>query len=128
MPRHVATFRAVFDAENDVHAAVIADQIRVNGSEDLDPEEGDTFECTQITSNQLELTPDEVLTQLGRCRNLLIKTRIKECFNLARDLDMQMYALKFRDSSDFTMSGYSYGDFMDLVEAIITRGEEPNVR
>jgi hypothetical protein len=127
MPRHVATFRAVFDAENDVHAAVIADQIRVNGSEDLDLEEGDTFECTQVTSNQLELLPDELFNQLNRCRNLLIKTRIKECFNLARELDMQIYALRYRDSPDFTMSGYSYGDFMDLVESIITRGEEPNV-
>lgn len=127
MPRYVATLRAVFDAEDDVHAAVVADQIVANGEQDLDDDEGDTLEVTQVTCNQLELMPDEVIIQLKRARNLLIKTRIKQCFQLARDLDQQIYALRFRDSVDFAMSGYSYGDFMDLAEAIIVRGEEPTV-
>lgn len=127
MPRYVATFRAVYDAPDDVHAAMVADQIRLNGSEDLDPDEGDTFEVTQVTSNQLELQPEEVISQLKRARNLLIRTKIKQCYELARELDQQIYALRFRDSPDFTMSGYSFGEFMDLTEAIVLRGEEPDV-
>jgi hypothetical protein len=125
--RYVATFRAVYDADNDVEAAVVADQIRLNAEQDLDEEDGDSFECSQVTSNALELTPDETLSQLRRARNLLIKTRIKQCYELAREMDQLIYALQFRDQPDFTMGGYDFGQFMDLTMAILERGEEPNV-
>lgn len=108
-------------------AAVIADQIRVNAEQDLDEEDGDTFECTQTTSNKLELLPEEMFTQLRRARNLLITTRIKQCYRLAQELDEMLYALQFRDSPDFTMGGYDRGKFMDLTFAILERGEEPDV-
>ncbi len=127
MPRYVSTFRAVYDASDDVEAMIIADQIRANGEVDLDEDEGDTFECTQTTSNTLEIQPAESLTILRKARNLLIKTRIKQCFIQARELDQMIYALQFRDAPEFTMAGYSYGDFMDLTSRILTLGEEPDV-
>lgn len=127
MPRFVATFRATYDADDDVSAEIVADQIRLNAEQDLDDEEGDTFECTQVTSNALELTPDELMNLLRKTRNALIKTRVKECWEQAREIDKLIYAMRFRDEPHFALSGYSYGDFMDLTIAIIQRGEEPNV-
>jgi len=125
--RFVSTFRATYDADNDVEAAIVADQIRLNAEQDLEAEDGDTFECTQTTSNALELTPDEVLSQFRRTRNLLIKTRIKECYNLARELDQMIFVLQFRDQPSFTIGSYDYGKFMDLTIAILEKEEEPNV-
>jgi len=126
--RYVATLRAIYNAEDDVEAIFIADQIRQNGAVDLDEdEEGDVLDVTQVTSNQLDLNPDETIIQLKRARNLLIKTRIKQCYALARELDYQIHALMCRESSDLTMSTYDYGHFMELSEAIIQRGEMPDV-
>lgn len=113
MTKYVATFRAEFDADDDVTAAIIADQIRLNGSQDLDEEEGDDLECTQVTSQALDLRPEELLEHLKRSRDLLIKTRIKQCFNLAQDLDKILYALEFREDPGFVMGSYDYGRFMD---------------
>jgi hypothetical protein len=127
VPKYVATFRAIFDAEDDVMAAIVSDQIRLNAESDLDTEDGDSVECTQVTSNALDLQPEELFSQLRRTRNLLIKTRIKECFQMARDFDQMIYALQFRDQPSFIgMSGYDWGKFMEDAEAIL-RGEEPNV-
>ncbi len=127
MPRYVSTLRAVYDAKDDVEAILIAHQIRVNGAVDLDEDEGDVLDVTQTTSNSLELTPDELLTQLRVSRNLLIKTRIKECFNQARDLDQLIYTLKNREEPGFSISGYSYADFMDLAQSILIDKEQPDV-
>lgn len=126
MIRCVATLRAVFDATDEVEAVFIADKICENGQRDFD-EDNDLLEVTQVTSNQLDLSPEEVLVQLRRARNLLIKTRIRDCYILAKELDQQIYALRHRSDPDFAMAGYDYGNFMDLTEAILMRGEMPDV-
>lgn len=123
----VATLRATFRAPSEVDALVIADQIRLNGEADLDEEDGDELEVTQVTSNGLELSPDELLLHLRKARNLLIKTRKRACYDLARELDKVIFSLNFHDEPGFTESGYDYGHFMELAEAILVRGEEPNV-
>lgn len=125
MPKFVATLRAVFDADDEVTAIFMADQIKVNGEQDLDPEEGDELEVTQVTSMAVDLNPEELLSQLRHTRNALIKTRIKECFQEARQLDMLTYMLQHRHEPEIAMAGYNYADFMDVAEAILIRGETP---
>jgi len=125
--KYVATFRALYEAEDDLTAQVIADQIRVNGSLDLDEDDGDTFECTQVTGNHLELEPTELRIQMGKLRNILIKTRSRRGLDLAKEIDQFIHALRFRDSGEFTAGGYSHGDFMDLCINILEKGEEPDV-
>lgn len=128
MPKFVATFRATYDADDDVAAAIIADQIRLNAEQDLDTDDSDDVECTQVTSSALELAPDETMHVLRHARNLLIKTRIKECFNLAFELDKTIYQLQFRDSPAFIgLSGYDWDAFMEVATQIVTLGKEPPV-
>jgi len=130
MPRYVTTLRACYDAADDVEAIFIADKIRENGQQDLtddDEENESTLEVTQVTSNQLDISPEELLVQLRRARNLLIKTRIRDCYQLAKELDQQIFALANRSEPDFAMAGYSYGNFMDLTEAILREGKMPDV-
>lgn len=127
MPRFVSTFRATYDAADEVSADVIADQICLNAASDLDEEEGDTFECTQTTSNALDITPEELMTLLRKARNALIRTRWRPAYELAREFDRIIYALQFRDDPRFTASGYDFGHFMDLAERILNKGEDPDV-
>lgn len=125
--RYVATLRAVFDAEDEVEAIFIADQIRQNGIVDLDEDDGDILDVTQVTSNDLALSPEETLTVLRRARNLLIRTRVKECYETAREFDKLIYILAHRTDPAFSLAGYNYGDFLDISEAILMRGEMPDV-
>jgi len=127
VPRFVATFRAVYEADNDVMASIVADQIRLNAERDLDLDEGDEIECTQVTDNGNNLTPDELIIMLRKTRNALIKTAWRPAYDEARELDRLIYAMKFRDEPAFTMAGYQYGDFMDLAEKILRDKEEPDV-
>lgn len=124
--RYVATLRAVYDAEDEVQAIFIADQIRLNAMQDLDEEEGDSIEVTQVTSDALHILPEEVLRVLRRARNQLIRTRYKQCYELAKELDQQIFVLEHRGEPDFSMAGYDYGKFMEVSEAILMKGENPS--
>lgn len=127
MPKFVATLRATYDADDDIAAEVVADQIRLNAETDLDDDEGDEVEITQVTSNGLQLTPDELMVLLRKARNALIKTRVRQYWELAKEVDRAIYTMHFKDDPMFSEAGYSHGDFMDLTVAILERGEEPNV-
>lgn len=128
MPRYVSTLRAVYDAQDDVEAMLIADKIAENGAQDLDDEDDEaSLEVTQVISNSLELTPDELISRLRVARNLLIKTRIRQCYTLAKELDEVIFALVNREEPGFTMRSYNHGDFLDLVESILVKGASPNV-
>lgn len=127
MSKYCATFRAVYDADDETSAAIIADQIRLNAESDLDTDEGDEVECTQVTSNGLHLTPDELMVLLRKTRNALIKTRWRPAYDEARELDRMIYSLGHGEEPAFAMAGYNHGDFMDLCERILMNGEEPDV-
>lgn len=123
--KYVATLRAVYEADDDATAVFIADKIRENGIADMQEDEGDSLDVTQVTNSGLDLTPDETLSVLRKARNLLIKTRIKQCYAQAKELDRTIYALSIRENPNIAMGTYSHGNFMDLCEAILMNGEEP---
>lgn len=125
MAKYIATLRAVFDADDDVDAIFIADQIRVNGAVDLDNDAGDSIDVTQVTSNTLDIRPEEVLNQLRRSRNLLIRTRIKECFELARELDKTIHALSRNEQWETVQGHYDWSEFLTLAKRIL-QGESPD--
>lgn len=125
MAKYVATLRAMFDADDDVEAINIADIISENGAIDLVEEDGDTLEVTQVTSLAVDLIPQEVLIQLRQSRNLLIRTRIRQCYDTARDLDQIIWALAHRDEQNFDMSSYDYGKLVEITSQVL-KGEVPN--
>lgn len=118
----IATLRAVFPAEDEVSAIMIADQIKVNGEKDL--EEGDTLDVTQVTNNLAVLSPDETLRLLRRARNAMIKTRTKEGYDLAREVDKFTYMLKHRTIGQpgYELSGYDYAEFLDVAREVLDGG------
>lgn len=122
--RYVATLRAVYDADDEVEAIFIADKIKENGGVDLDEEEGDTLEVTQVTNNSLDISPEETLAHLRLSRDLLIRTRIKQCYELARQIDEMAYALEHRRDPDFDLSGYDYSEMLEITERILSEGKE----
>lgn len=127
LTRYVATLRAVYDAPDEVTAILIADKIRENGSLDLEEEDGDVLEITQVTNNPADLTPEETLNTLRKARNALIRTRIRQCYELARELDKTIYLLQHRSEGDLALAGYDYGTFIETTE-IVLEGGDPDGR
>lgn len=103
---------------------MIADQIKVNGEADLDEEDGDTLDVTQVTQNLAVLSPDETLHLLRRARNACIRTRSKDGYDLGRELDKFCFMLKMRSEQNegFQLAGYDYGEFMDIAKEVLAGG------
>ena len=123
--QYVATLRAFFKADDEVEAIFIADQIKVNGEKDLEEEEGDELTVTQVTRIGVGYTPEEICNVVKHCRNVLIRTRVKRCFETARELDQLAWALEHGDTEMFGMAGYDYAKFMDVAEEILVRKGNP---
>lgn len=121
-PLWIATLRAVFGADSEVDAIMIADQIKVNGEGDL--EEGDTLDVTQVTNNLAALSPEETLHLLRRARNACIRTKTKDGYDLGRELDKFCFMLKSRSehNTGFELAGYDYGDFMEIAKEVLAGG------
>jgi hypothetical protein len=119
---YVATLRAVFGADSEVDAIMIADQIKVNGEKDL--ENSDSLDVTQVTQNLALLAPEEVLSQLRKARNILVRTRVPSGYDLARELDKFIYMLGRRSEGDtgFELAGYDYGHFMEVAKDVLDGG------
>jgi hypothetical protein len=118
--RYIATLRAVFDADDEISAILIADRIAVNGSKDLDTEDDDSLDVTNVINADVnKLTPEESIEVLKRGRNVLIRTRIKQCLEMARELDKMCYILAHRNEDTFDITGYDYGHFLDVAENVL---------
>jgi len=126
MTEYIATLRAVFEANDDAEAVLIAETIRERGAENLDETDGDSLDVTQVTDNPLEITPQEVIVVLRRARNQLIRTRVKWAVELAQEVDKAAWVLQHRAEGNPEYSpAYPYHHFTELLESIIRRKENP---
>lgn len=124
MRQYVATLRAIFWADDEVVAQVVAEQVRQNGSKDLELDEGDSVDVTDVIPLGFGLSAAETSQVLRTARNCLIRTRIKQCWELARELDKVAYILERRLEEHFDASSYDYGKFMDVSQQVLD-GKNP---
>lgn len=128
MLEYVATFRARYEAGNDVEAHLIAENIREHAQEYLDEDDDEDepeITVTQVTSLLSTVQPEEVLIRLRQARNDLIRTGFKDCWQQAMELDKTIWALHRRHSPDDLPPDYDYGRYLSLARQIIELGENP---
>lgn len=121
----VSTVRVVTVSQDEVEAQLTLDRLREAMMDLLDEEEGDSVTVTQTTEFTTDISPEETIVVLRRARNALVRTRIKQCFDLARELDQQIYLLQGRYDPEFSPN-YDYGSFISIAERILSKGEDPN--
>lgn len=114
----------VVNSPDEVEATLTMDTLRMACEELLDEEDGDSVTVTQLTGFAANISPEETLNVLKRARNALIRTRIKQCFDLARELDMTIKQLGDRDDASHSPV-YDYGGFISIAERILNKGEDP---
>lgn len=121
--RYVALLRLYFNATDDVTALAIASAaagMTTASAFGSSPK----CEVIDVATSGSHLPPEAQRMALRRARNILIGLRTVASHDLARQLDQTIYTLQFRDDPEFSLAGYSHGDFQDLTERIL-RGEEP---
>lgn len=120
MQKYLATVRVTFDAEDEVEAQLIGNEI----SEALDKvlEDDDTVDVTQIIPFGVgSVTPEEMVTEMRRVRDMLIKTRIIQCYELAKELDKQAWILEHRREDSFDLTNYDYTAFFENADKLLGR-------
>jgi hypothetical protein len=122
---HVATFRVILNTQDEVEAILAADKLKSVCEDYLDAEEGDQVVVTQVTSTSTDVEPSETLMILRRARNALIRTRIKECYDQAREMDRIAYSLEHRGEPEYALAGYDYSHLLEVAEAILKHGKDP---
>ena len=125
MTEYVATIRLTFQAADDVEAQMISELARERAESELDTEDDkDEAILTQVTSFSAAVEPRELLTRLTLTRNDLIRTRYRECFELARQLDVLLDALQKRLLPE-EVTDYDYGHFPEVAQRILQEGDNP---
>jgi len=115
--KYLATIRVTFDAEDEIEAQLVAHDLVETTQGFL--EEDDTIDVTQVVpfGRIAIVEPAELVTALRRACDMLITTRITQCFELAKDIHRTAWILEHRGEETFDLSGYDYG-------AIFTRAKE----
>lgn len=122
---HIATLRVILNTQDEVEAILAADKLKMVCEDYLDAEEGDQVVVTQVTSMTTAVEPAETLVILRRARNALIRTRIKDCFDMAREFDKMIYQLDHRVDGEHALAGYDYSELLDVMDQILTHGKDP---
>jgi hypothetical protein len=113
----------VIEAQDELEARLEMNELVEAAAELL--EDGETIDVTQIMPVEAQgvIEPAEMVEQLRRSRDMLIKTRIVQCFELAREIDKTAWILEHRSEESFDLSGYDWGAFMDLTNKLLGRKE-----
>lgn len=119
--KYIGTIRCVIEAQDELEARLEMNEVVEAAADILD--EDDTIDVTQIIPAELQnvIEPAEMVEQLRRSRDLLIKTRIIQCYELARELDKTAWILEHRTEESFDLSGYDWGAFMELTNKLLGR-------
>ena len=117
--RYLATIRCTLDAEDELEARMEVNELSEAAVELLDEDE--TIDATQIIPYGLQraVEPTEMVEQMRRVRDMLIKTRIVQCFELAQHIDKVAWILEHRAEESFDLSGYDYGAIYDRAKELL---------
>lgn len=126
MPKFVAVMHVTLSAPDEVSAVIEAEKVRESLEKDeiISVEDGESADMVQVIPLAEDPTPSANILQLKRARNILIRTRFRDCFDVAQELDKMAHALSVRLSPQESQVSYDYGKFME-VAADVLRGDNP---
>lgn len=125
MKPYFVTFRAIIYAPSEVDAISWAEETADAARATLIPEDGDDFYVTQITPYNAEITPQETVTTLRLARNVLIRTRYKDCYEVAQQIDKFAHELERRTDENSKGVTYDWTRFMEIAKEILDGGAGP---
>lgn len=120
MPKFLAAFYCDLEVEDQVAAQLAAFDLEERIKEWLD--DGESVEASAVVPDGEPLTKFDEVQWLYQARNILVRTRTKDGFDLARELDRAAHAFRVRLGVEESMSSYDWSKFMKVVEEISNGG------
>ena len=126
MPEYIAVLHAYIQAEDEITATLSAEDIkeRVESTGIIETDEGEALDIIEVIPVDFDPTPTDRVLTLKRARNELIRTRTKDGWDLARELDKAAYALARQLSQEDALINYDWSKFLEVTQQVLN-GENP---
>ena len=122
MAEYVHVLHVYTNSENDLAAIDEADNIKLAIERDLlDTQDGEGVDVVQTIPLGEDPVPSASIMQLRRARNILLRTKRKDAYDVARSLDQVAYQLS---SGDPLLTSYDWGKFVEVMREILD-GKNP---
>lgn len=118
----IAVYKLFFKDPDEVDALMTAEYVRQKIEEIL--EKGDWIDTVQVIGTDSQVQPADMVILLRKTRNALIRTKLRDCFDTARQLDQ--FAWQFSNLCEHPGEdgpSYDHGRFMPIAERVLS-GEE----
>jgi hypothetical protein len=115
--QYIATLRCIYYAEDDISASIIANACAERAAIGFDREEQEDVKVTSVDAMSLQsLRPEEAASKLDAARNILIKTRARDAFEVAKLLDQFAWHMRHGSLADF-----DYGHIFQVADALLKK-------
>lgn len=124
MPNYLAVAHIYLKSEDQVTAIAEADDVKLAIERDLlDPDEGEVVDIVEVIDTEENPVPTAAITQLRRARNILLRTRTKDGYDVARSIDEFAHMLSTKlVSTDESRASYDYGNLMAVLKEVLDGG------
>lgn len=124
MPKYIATYRVVFEARDDADSVLIADTVQRAIEGRLEPEDGDSVELIECIDFSFQPTLAGTTDVLRKARNMLLRTRTRQGYYLAEELDKFAYQLDHSIDERMGTPGYDFGRITEIAAQVL-KGKMP---
>lgn len=120
MPKFLTALWCELEAVDEVAAQMAAYDLEEHVKNYL--EDNESVEASDVVSDESSLSPLTDIRWLLQARNILIRTRTKDGFDLARELDKAAHALRVRLGVEESMTSYDWSQFLKAAQEILNGG------
>ena len=122
LSKYIITLRVIYDGPDEMDAKLAANDLHDHTREIL--KDDDSVYVTQILpyeGHYRAVEPTELVESMRHCVDLLIMTKITQCFELAQSLDKTAWVLEHRDEETFDLNGYDHAAIFDRAKILLGR-------
>lgn len=123
VPDYISILHCYHREESDLHAIIAADDIKVSLEREI-LDDGDSVDIIQTIPLDVDPIASASIIQLRRSRNILIRTRTKENYDLARAIDQAAHTLAWRLDPENELVHYDWSKFMQVCTEVM-QGKNP---
>ncbi len=126
MPNYIAVAQIFLASEDHVSAISEADDIKLAVERDLlDPDLNEEMDIVEVVEGEDKRIPLEIVIHLRHTRNILLGTRSKEGYDLARSLDEFTHMLEMKQvDTEESRSSYDYSKLLIVLKEVLD-GKNP---
>lgn len=121
MPDFTAVLHAHLQAEDEVAAILAADDVKIALEQSILDEDEDV-DVVQVIPMVEDPSPIANVKQLRRARNILIRTRTREAWDIAQQLHQFIHAFANRMTDEEARITYDYSSWLSTAKDVLDGG------